>query len=72
MILKKLGGDFSGKNNIEHIVQIFLNKKTNPHKQLYAPGAPFFKNCPRGKIKSQSEKGDAFKEQTEEKISRGE
>lgn len=55
MLQKKLGGaDFNGKNNIQHIVQIFLNNKSNPHKQLYAPGAPFFKNCSRGKIKSQS------------------
>lgn len=55
MLQKKLGGaDFNGKNNIQHIVQIFLNNKSNPHKQLYAPGAPFFKNCSGGKIKSQS------------------
>ena len=58
--MKKLGPDFTGKTNLESIVQKIYNKK-NPQKELYAPGAPFFKNAAKGKIKSQSEKGDAFK-----------
>lgn len=61
ILLKKLGPEFTGKTNLESIVQKIYNKK-NPQKQLYAPGAPFFKNTARIKIKSQSEKGDAFKE----------
>ena len=53
MLLKKLGADFNCKSNLESIVQTLYNQK-NPQKELYAAGAPFFKNTPRVKIKSQS------------------
>jgi len=52
-LVKKLGADFGGKTSLESIVQTLYNK-TNPQKHLYAPGAPFFKNTTKGKIKSQS------------------
>ena len=55
MLIKKLGTDFGGKSSLESIVQILYNKNSyNPQKHLHAPGAPFFKNTTKGKIKSQS------------------
>ena len=41
----------------------------NPQKQLYAPGTPFFKGIRNGKTKSQSEKGEVSKSETDEKTS---
>lgn len=59
--MKKLGADFNPKTHLQSIVQTLYNKN-NPKKHLYLPGAPFFKSETRGKMKSQSEKGDAFEE----------
>lgn len=71
MLYKKLGAQFTGKTNLESIVQTIYNQKI-PKKQVYANGAPFFKNNQRPKVKYQSEQGDACKDQAEEeKISRG-
>jgi hypothetical protein len=67
MLLKKMGTEFQNKSPLETIVQTYFNR-TNPHKELHAPGAPFFKNVNADKTKSQSEKGDGCKGSPEEKI----